>query len=333
MSAPPDSTLANPERIIVDLQHQLAERTAERDEAQHRLDERTAERDESEAQKVAMAEVLGVINSSPGDLAPVFDAILEKAHKLCGVEYGTLQLYDGEKFRAVARRGFAEPLGIREPYAPDRNSPVQALIDGGRFAQIPDMAQYHSQAPNPRSQAAIEVGIGSLLFLPLRKDHRLLGLISAGRREASPFSEKKIALLENFAAQAVIAMENVRLLGELRQRTEDLEEALEQQTATADVLAVINSSPGDLAPVFEAMLEKATELCEAAFGVLRTWDGERLPFCRRFWQFAAYRMGPQTPSLHTRASIYIGADRRGRVTRYDGRCAAREDLTRLYRNG
>src|SRR6516164_5499464 len=213
--------------------------------------------------------VLQVINSSPGDLTPVFDAILEKAHNLCAVEYGTLQLYDGKKFRVPARRGFPEKVGQswRDPYSVEPNSPLWALLEGEPLAEIPDVIAYQAEAPNPRAEAAIAVGIRSVLFLPLRRDNLLLGVISAGRKEAKPFQAKEIALLQNFAAQAVIAMENARLLTETR-------EALEQQTATSEVLEVINSSPGSLAPVFEAMLAKAMRLCEASFGLLRTFDGE-----------------------------------------------------------
>src|SRR5215813_3503051 len=200
MRPTPESTSANLRQIIGDLERQLAEARAERDEFK-------AERNEALAQQIATAEVLGVINASPGDLAPVFDAILEKAHMLCGAEHGSLTLREGNTSRAAAELG----------------------------------------------------GLRTGLFIPLRRNDLLLGHISASRTEVRPFTDKEIALLQNFAAQVVIAMENARLLTETR-------EALEQQTATAEVLGVINSSPGDLTPVWDAMLEKAHSLCEIAYG-------------------------------------------------------------------
>src|SRR5215472_1227420 len=259
MSATPDSTLADPQQIIADLQRKLNEAEAERDGAL--------------AQQTATAEVLGVINSSGGDLAPVFEAMLERAARLSSAGFGALWIYNGEQFRAAAVHAMPAALTdyVREPVPAGDSASLVEIVRGQAVVHVPDLAAtVLYRAGNLIRRAYVDLGgARTLLTVALRKDTFLLGAFNIYRQEVRPFSDKEIRLVENFAAQAVIAMENARLITETR-------EALEQQTATAEVLGVINSSPGDLAPVFDAMLDRAMSLCEAASGVLMTYDGEYL---------------------------------------------------------
>jgi len=184
-------------------------------------------------QQTATAEVLQVINSSPGDLAPVFDAILEKAMSLCEAAHGHIWIYDGERVHSVAVRGeprFVEwmrrlgsmRLGSR---LLGRPSPLGRVVRGEPIVHVADAREEEAYRSNPIFRELVDVGgLRAVLDIGLRKGDALLGVIAVYRREVRPFSEKQIALLENFAAQAVIAMENARLLGDLRQRTEEVAE-------------------------------------------------------------------------------------------------------------
>ena len=276
MNATPDSTFTNPEQLIADLQRQLVECKAERDEAQRKLNETTTERDEALARGAATAEVLRVINSSPGELAPVFEAVLQSAVRICEANFGTLYLRETDAFRAVAMHNappaYAEAR-TRALLQPPPDAPLGRVAVTKQVAHIADIRTNRSYVErHPFVIDAAELGnFRTVLSVPMLRDDELIGAININRQEVRPFTDKQIELVRTFADQAVIAIENGRLLTETR-------EALEQQTATAEVLQVINSSPGDLAPVFEAMLEKAARLCEAPFGNLRTWDGERFHF-------------------------------------------------------
>ena len=247
------------------------------------LRQRTDDLTESLEQQTATSEVLSVISSSPGELQPVFDTMLAKATRLCEGNYGAMWLREGDAFRTAALHGdlpaaYLERWRRGTLFRPGPHVPMTRVATTREPVHVPDMRADPSYLEgDPLPVSVVEVaGVRSLFSVPMLRENEFVGCITIYRKELRPFTDKQIALVQNFAAQAVIAIENTRLLNELRQRTVDLTESLEQQTATSEVLQVISSSPGELEPVFQAMLENATRICEAKFGHLYRWDGEAL---------------------------------------------------------
>ena len=230
------------------------------------LRQRTDDLTESLEQQTATSEVLGIISSSPGELDPVFETILRNATRICEARFGTLALVQGDGMRVAAMLGAPRAFEEARRRDPAVKGPLMRLFKTKSMVSIADLSVEY---PYENSDLAKLAGARTFVGVPMFRDEELVGAIAIYRQEVRPFTDKHILLLQNFAAQAVIAIENTRLLSELRQRTDDLSESLEQQTATADVLRVISSSPGELEPVFNAMLENATRICEAKFGVLQ----------------------------------------------------------------
>ena len=304
--------------------------------------QRTRELTESLDQQTAMSEVLGVISSSPGDLQPVFQSMLENAVRICDAKFGNIYRWDGELMHLLAAHNTPPALAeARRRSAFRPTSMVRQMVETKKAAQAVDLAAdksytdehhlasvsdygWNSEAHYPTTAAVELGGVRTFLSVPLVKENELIGS-SLYRQEVRPFTEKQIELVENFAAQAVIAIENTRLLNELRQRTDDLSqrttdltEALEQQTATSEVLQVISSSPGDLEPVFAKMLENAVRICDAKFGNIYRWDGDALKlvathntpsaFAEARRRSPRFRPGPKNPAsrmIATKTLVHV----------------------------
>ena len=226
-------------------------------------------------QQTATSELLKVIGRSTFDLQPVFDTLAENAVRLCGAEPALIFRFDGQRLQLVATHGISPDLREfydRNPLPTGRGSAVGRVVLERRTIHIEDV-----RADREYDYAGAEVGrYRTILAVPMLRGGELLGTIALHRYDVRPFLEGQIALMETFADQAAIAIENARLLSELQAKNADLTEALEQQTATAEILRVISSSPTDVQPVFDTIAQNARRLCEAGSAQVVTYDGEVL---------------------------------------------------------
>jgi signal transduction histidine kinase len=245
---------------------------------ENKVEQRTAELSETLQHQTATSEVLQVISRSPGDLNPVFESILDRATRICDAKFGNLFLFENGGFRCVSTTNlppaFAETF-LRNPVvSPPPIDPLAQVLATRQLVHVADVTKepaYLTGFP-PIVELAELGGARTILLVPMLREDDLDGVVAIFRQDVRLFTEKQIDLVTSFASQAVIAIENARLLKELRKRTDDLSESLEQQTATSEVLETISSSSGDLEPVFSKMLENATRVCGARFGAMTLYE-------------------------------------------------------------
>src|SRR5262245_43694399 len=268
------------------------------------LRQRTTDPSKALDQQTATSEVLQGISSSPGELEPVLQAILAHATRLCDASYGAMWLKEGDCFRNAAFHGTLPAAYIEQwrSSTVGRTAPLGRVAQSQKPLQIADLREDQTYLDgHPLTITAVDVaGIHTLAVVPMLKEDEFVGGISIYRKEVRPFTDKQIELVQNFANQAVIAIENARLLNELRQRTDDLSEALEQQTATAEVLKTISRTVFDLQRVLETLLENAVHICGAKHGLIFRYDGE---CCRAA---ATYNTPPGSLELWDRYPIRAG---------------------------
>src|SRR5262249_34098305 len=252
---------------------------------------------ESLEQQTATSEILGVIASSPTDLKPVLDTIAKSAAQVCSADDAVIRLVEDDGLRLSAHHG---SIRIEPPRRPiDRNSVVGRAVFDHEIIHIEDMLIVAKEYPITTALTE-SLGIRTVLAAPLMRENQPIGAIIIRRTIVQPFSEKQIALLKTFAAQAVIAIENVRLFKELQERNAELREALEHQTATAEVLGIISRSPTDVQPVLDAIVESAARVCGIDDVLLRFHEGDTLVSRAHFGAIPIGRAQISIDELHYR---------------------------------
>src|SRR5262245_43704461 len=231
---------------------------------------------ESLEYQTAISNVLGVISRSPSELQPVLDAIVETGTRLCQADRATIWRFRNGRFQFAAASGnspqFIDYMRLNPPSAGQESMSGRTVIEK-RTLHVEDRQE---DVDHPANELARKFGSRSMLTVPLMRENEPIGVIALQRDQVRPFSARQIGLVEAFADQAVIAIENTRLFEEVQAKTGELTEALEQQTATSEVLKVISSSPGELEPVFQTIVENAVRVCDAQFGTLFRYDGKLL---------------------------------------------------------